>query len=128
MAALSACAEAVAGRAGDRRHFGPVRAGRRRLAAAGPSGERCAGGFAPPPALGASAGRRGRRPAMESEYYSGDQSGSGAEASPAGGTLGALGPVRGGAGHGGARGDRPALSAWRLLPAPGALRDHRVVA
>lgn len=48
-------------------------------AAVGLSGERRAEGFALPPAPGF---RRGRRPAMESEYYSGDQSGSGA-----GGTL-----------------------------------------
>lgn len=76
---------------------------------AGPSGERCAGAFALPPGPGASTGRRGRRPAMESEYYGGDQSGTGAGASPVGGTPAALGPGREGAGHGGALRDRPAL-------------------
>lgn len=70
---------------------------------------------------------------MESEYYGGDQSGTGAGASPVGGTPGALGPGREGAGHGGALRDRPALpcpalSARRPLPAPGALGVRRGVA
>lgn len=57
---------------------------------------------------------------MESEYYGGDQSGSGAGAFPAGGTPGALGPVRESAGHGG---DRFALPSPALAcPSRGRLR------